>query len=65
MEVESTKLLIRYKSFFDLFCVLEFRIKMDFGCVCYFPSSPSTFLVCPYCPMLSLHSTVSLMIIKI
>ena len=37
LEVESTKLLIRYKSFFDLFCVLEFRIKMDFGGVCYFP----------------------------
>ena len=41
LEVHSHIRLIRYKSFFDLFCVLEFRIKIDFGVVCYFPSSPT------------------------
>ena len=30
-----------FTSFFDLFYLLEFRIKMVFGVVCYFPSSPT------------------------
>ena len=46
LEVESTKMLFRYKSFFDLCCVIEFRLKVDFSGVCYFPEAP----VCPHCP---------------
>ena len=46
LEVDSTKMLFRYKSFFDLCCVIEFRLKVDFRGVCYFPEAP----VCPHCP---------------